>query len=725
MPPLGHATPREVLERAQRVRRITRTILWTLVGIFVAYQGYRAIERKLHIPDEPEVQGITPALEASLHPGRPVIFLGLDGADWSLLDEYRRRGAMPNLDLLVREGRAGNLRTIDPPLSPLVWTSMFSGSSPLEHGILDFTRFNPVTGQREPITSTERRVPALWNMATAAGKSVAVFGPWATWPAEAVRGLVVSDRFISLPAGADPPARAVYPESELPWVLERRAEVERKLDFEALAHYLPDLTSVEHQQALVALEPYAHPISGLRRLLVETRLVHALATDWLSRQPVDLAVIYIQGTDLIGHLFAAFAPPKQPSVSPSDFNRFQGVPAFYFREIDGMFGAYRRLAAQRHAVLVVASDHGFYWGEGRPQELSSQEAATAAKWHRRDGVFVVWGEGVGPEPIFAPADAPVPEEVSASASAPAAAPEDATGTPSASPDVLTDEPAYVEVGPPKPSTVLEIAPTLLALLGLPPGAGMSSDVLPGVSRSGATALFDYGPIYHPVAEVSLAEQERGHEALARLRALGYLGSSETTSAPAGARGGSHDTRTPASFNNEGLLLRARGETRAAAAAFERALVLDAGYTSAAWNLSDLLFAEGRDRDRADQLLLRAHAGGLAEGDRHLVGRVLAWRREGETARGQALLDAGLATAPSSAPLRLLRGRYRLEAGDCPAALTDLAEAAALAPRDPLTHASLGLARACVGDARGARAALERSLQLDPDQPQVRAFLASM
>src|SRR3989442_1518104 len=66
---------------------------------------------------------------------RAVIFVGLDGADWQLLDDYIAGGAMPNLARLVREGTSGILDTIRPPLSPLIWTSMMTGVSPLDHGI--------------------------------------------------------------------------------------------------------------------------------------------------------------------------------------------------------------------------------------------------------------------------------------------------------------------------------------------------------------------------------------------------------------------------------------------------------------------------------------------------------------------------------------------------------------------------------------------------------------
>ena len=80
---------------------------------------------------------------------------------------------MPALRGLVAEGASGTLQTIHPALSPLIWNTMLTGVMPLEHRVLDFLRVNPVSGQREPITSDERKVPAVWNMATNAGKRVA------------------------------------------------------------------------------------------------------------------------------------------------------------------------------------------------------------------------------------------------------------------------------------------------------------------------------------------------------------------------------------------------------------------------------------------------------------------------------------------------------------------------------------------------------------------------
>ena len=274
---------------------------------------------------------------------------------------------MPNLARLVREGRSGILRTFQPPLSPLVWTTMMTGTSPLQHRILDFTRFNPASGVREPITSDERLEKAVWEMAGDHGRDVAVFGMWATHPAEPVRGLMVSERLFAILKHEDTPPGVVHPAGEQPRVLAERAKVESEVSLAALQAYLPWLTKAEFEYLEGGGDPYLHPVTMLRRILIETRLYHRLAVDWVRRAAPALTVVYFEGTDSIGHVFAAFAPPQQPGIDAKDFQRYQSVPRDYFREVDGMLGEYRALAEETGAALFIVSDHGFLWHEGRPR----------------------------------------------------------------------------------------------------------------------------------------------------------------------------------------------------------------------------------------------------------------------------------------------------------------------------------------------------------------------
>lgn len=589
--------------------------------------------------------------------------MGLDAADWQLLDAYRANGTMPNLERLVREGRSGVLRAFKPHLSPLVWTTMMTGVSPLRHRVLDFTRFNPQTGAREPITSDERLEKAVWEMAGDHGKDVAVVAMWATHPAEAVRGLMVSDRLFAFYVREQAPPGVVFPPADQARVFEERKRVEQEVSLAALQAYLPWLTADELGRLEAGGNPYAHPVTTLPRILVQTRLHHRLAVDWIRRERPALSVVYFEGTDTIGHVFAAFAPPRQEGIDPLDFERYQSVPKAYFREIDGLLGEYRALAEQTAAVLLIVSDHGFLWGEGRPR-TSGLAGATAGLWHRDEGIYVLWGKGI--EPAATRGD----------------------------------------------GRVGQVAATILGLLGLPRAAGTDGPALAGVAE--VLPAKNYG-VRSPRAVA--AGGAPADEAIDRLKALGYVGSGESATRPETAGAG---TRTGGSFVNEGTLLREAGKAAEARGAFEQALRLDPHLFSAKYNLAAIIEKEGRSRE-ADDLLLSALADGL---DPDLVQEIaVAARDRSDVPRALRLMDGVVAQRPGDARLRMTRGRIRIQSRDCRGAYEDFDAARRAAPRLALVHGLAGSALMCLGRPAEARRAFEQSLALDPSQTRLRELLA--
>src|ERR1039457_2620672 len=54
----------------------------------------------------------------------PLLVVGWDGGDWKLLDPLMQRGLLPNLSALVARGRTWNLETLNPMISPLIWTTL-------------------------------------------------------------------------------------------------------------------------------------------------------------------------------------------------------------------------------------------------------------------------------------------------------------------------------------------------------------------------------------------------------------------------------------------------------------------------------------------------------------------------------------------------------------------------------------------------------------------------
>jgi len=609
-----------------------------------------------------------------------VIFVGLDGGDWQLLDRYIAAGTMPNLAALKREGSSGILRTIHPPLSPIVWTSMMTGVDPLDHRILDFTRFNPLSGQREPITSDERRAPAIWNMCSYEHKRAAVIGMWATFPAEQIEGTMISDRLFSFQFAEEQiPDGALWPASLRTSAADALLKAGQQISLATMRVYLPDLSENEFRE-LSEKSGYSSLAGGLRRILVETMAYHHLALDALRRDRPDLTIVYLQGTDAIGHLFAPYSPPRQAVVSSSDFAHYGNVASRYFSLIDGLLGEYREEARRTGATLVLASDHGFHWIDDRPSGVTSANSATAARWHRDEGLYLIWRGGQH-------------------------------GT--------QNSPA---------GSAPQICSTLLELSGLPPDRALAAP-LPAAAPFTQTRLetpVSYQRMFRKsflagrapvVAVVAPAAADR--EAIEKLKGLGYIDGRE---AQITAKHGS--TRTAGSFSNEGLILREKGRLPEAEAAFREALAIDPDSISSNWNLSQLLASQGK-REESDRFLLTALRRGYPDAVAEVVRRALSDSAGHDKARADGLVAKALDSQPENPALLLLRGKSQLERNECGKAAADFRKAEELDPRNAIAAASRALAALCLGDRGTAAAELKRSLELDPDQPQLREYLRQL
>ncbi len=110
-------------------------------------------------------------------PDRPrAVVIGIDSADWKVIDSLAAEGRMPNLAALRERGTSGPIQTlVDFPLSPVIWTSVATGKTPAKHGITWFLVDQP-DGTRVPVRSHNRKVKALWNILAEQGRRTTAVG---------------------------------------------------------------------------------------------------------------------------------------------------------------------------------------------------------------------------------------------------------------------------------------------------------------------------------------------------------------------------------------------------------------------------------------------------------------------------------------------------------------------------------------------------------------------
>ncbi len=139
--------------------------------------------------------GQTAATEpATAAPGkRRVLLIGLDCAEPDLIFN-RWLDELPNLKSLHEHGLHGPLRSCDPPITVPAWSVMMSSKSPGLLGVYGFRNRADHSYDRYAIAnSLAIKEDRLWEILTRAGKRSIVIGVPGTYPPKPLNGLMVTD----------------------------------------------------------------------------------------------------------------------------------------------------------------------------------------------------------------------------------------------------------------------------------------------------------------------------------------------------------------------------------------------------------------------------------------------------------------------------------------------------------------------------------------------------
>ena len=589
-------------------------------------------------------------------PRTKLLIVGLDGADWDVLDPLLAAGRLPNLAGLIERGARAKLLTLSPMLSPVIWTTIATGVEPSRHGILDFLIDDPGGSGRVPVTSAQRRVPTIWDLLGERGITSGVVGWWATWPAEPVEGYLITDRlayqlfgFRADPNDAEgktwPPElytdvrQDVVEPAAVPW-----ARVQRFLSGARADRGQFDREELELLDAFRTLlasgDSYVATADRLRRTF-EPRF----------------EAVYLEGTDTVAHLFMPYREPPLPGVEAVRRESFGAVVERYYELADAYLG---RLLENRGSdwTVMVLSDHGFASDESRPRTADSRIGhGAAAQWHTRFGMLVLSGRNVRPGTRL------------------------------------------------REASVYDIAPTVLALFGVPIPQSWPGTAL--VEALDGRFLED-----HPVRFTPQDPPRRGAPAgrtlteggqddlMQKLESLGYI-----------APGGGREAGATTLRNNAGVALLGEGRLDEAEREFREGLRDDPGNAMLLVNLGITLRLRGRlPEAQAALRAARESAAAARLADFHLAQIAI---DRGELDDAERILVAALEREPEAAELSNALGAVLEKRGDLAAAAERFEHAARCDPHSAAPRNNLGnLARR-----RGNNAEAEhwylRAIEADP------------
>ena len=314
-----------------------------------------------------------------------VLLIGWDAADWKVIRPLMAEGKMPTLASLIQNGVSGNLATIQPMLSPMLWSSIATGKRADKHGICSFVEpLADLSGIR-PVASTSRACKAIWNILTQAGLTSNVVSWFASHPAEPIRGAIVSDRIAALSAtwsdGAKLPDGTVHP-AALADQLEPLIVSPRDLDAAALTPFIPSAAEIDQDRD--------DRLAKLAGIVARASTVHATACNLAQSADWDFMAVYYSAIDEFGHHFMPYHPPHVEGIGERDAAIYGEAISSCYRFHDMMLEALLAYAGPETTVLLV-SDHGFHHSNRRPSADAWQHPET---WHREFGIACVHGPGI-------------------------------------------------------------------------------------------------------------------------------------------------------------------------------------------------------------------------------------------------------------------------------------------------------------------------------------------
>jgi hypothetical protein len=300
-----------------------------------------------------------------------ILVIGVDGICWETLQRWERAEANEDFEWFREHAYVGPLETIKPTKSPIIWTSVATGTTPQDHGIVAFLsrvrEFYDAFGGQTPISSLEVRRYPFWEIID--DRPSYVVGWWATWPALPTEGATVSDKFyfwrdmMKHGKSCGPASHVVYP-PELEAELSPLRRPPSSITVEEVKAFL----DIPEDEA-AALDGATRLVKGetLQRILCELPLLYTMdetyydVSEKLLQSGEDNGVyaFYIRGPDIMGHsVMYCSKLYEDTAATPLERERYGESLTRYYAYT---FARLRELVdlAGEGTIVLILSDHGF------------------------------------------------------------------------------------------------------------------------------------------------------------------------------------------------------------------------------------------------------------------------------------------------------------------------------------------------------------------------------
>jgi hypothetical protein len=284
-----------------------------------------------------------------------VLLIELNEITWELIELFMAQGKAPNFAALTQAGVRGAPMSVDlpPQLDPwITWTTLYTGRTQEAHNVFFL--------EQPPETIRAKR---LWEICAEAGLSVGVFGSVCSWPPQKVKGFYVPNTFA--PDSATFP-EALRPIQDLNLTYTRAIRLPAEQDsvmfklklgakLAKLGLRPATLARLGRQLAVERRQPHLR----WRRVALQPLVNCDFFSKLYRRSRPAFATFHSNHVAHYMHTYwKAFQPERFPQETPpEEVRKYGGAIEHGYRIADELLGRIRRLL-DPETTLVVASSMG-------------------------------------------------------------------------------------------------------------------------------------------------------------------------------------------------------------------------------------------------------------------------------------------------------------------------------------------------------------------------------
>ncbi len=260
-----------------------------------------------------------------------LLIIGLDGADWRLLDPWLQEGVLPTLAAFKARARWGRLSSTIRPESSIAWTTFATGVNAGKHGVFGFVGQRPHDYGVELNTAASIRATPFWQLAGAAGKRIALLNTPMTFPPHPIPNVTTI-------------AGMLTPDIHYPFT--QPSDLQKRL-LDAVPDYVINVDRTG--------------MSLFDFLRATTRAIEARgeAARWLlCQQEWDAFVVVFTATDRLQHYTLHLLHPDHPRHHPEEARRLVPELKKAYQTLDRALAKLLDVAGPG-ATVILLSDHGF------------------------------------------------------------------------------------------------------------------------------------------------------------------------------------------------------------------------------------------------------------------------------------------------------------------------------------------------------------------------------